>query len=94
MKNLALRNNADILFDSIEKSKEKKVVLDFKDIQFMSRSFAQQYLLRKKRCDKEIKEINIKEDVANMFEIVKNQKTKSQFHAKDFEIIEVTSVFT
>jgi len=92
MKNLALRNNVDILFDSIEKSKENKVLLDFKDIQFMSRSFAQQYILRKKTCKKEVEERNIEENVANMFKIVKNQKMKSHFLARDFEIIEVTSI--
>ena len=92
MKNLALRSNADMLFDSIDKSKEKKIILDFRDIQFMSRSFAQQYLLRKKKSNKEVEERNIEENITTMFEIVKNQKTKSQFRAKDFEVIEVTSI--
>ena len=48
MKTLALRSNADLLFDSIEKSKQKQVIVDFSNIEFMSRSFAQQYLMRKK----------------------------------------------
>lgn len=93
MKNLALRSNADVLFDSVKKSKEDKVILDFQDIKFMSRSFCQQYLLRKKECKKKIEEINIADDVAKMFDTVKNQRSESQFNAKDFEIIEVPSQY-
>lgn len=92
MKNLSLRYNANLLFDSIDKGKEQEVVLDFKNITFMSRSFAQQYLSRKKASPKKIVENNIPEVVAKMFNVVKKQKTVSIFKAKDFQVIEIPPV--
>lgn len=89
MKMLALRSNADFLFDSIDKSKEKKIILDFSEIQFMSRSFAQQYFLRKKQSSKKVTEINVPKNIAKMFDLVKKSRVSAEFKAKDFEIIEV-----
>jgi len=77
LKNLSLRYNANLLFDSIDKSKEQEIVIDFKNIQFMSRSFAQQYLMRKKQSTKKIVAKNVPEVVAKMFMVVKKQKTES-----------------
>ena len=92
LKNLSLRYNADLIFDSIDKSKEKEIVLDFSDINFMSRSFAQQYLLRKKKSSKKVIEKNAPQVVTKMFDVVKKQKTKSSFKAEDFTLIEVPPV--
>ena len=91
MKTLALRSNADLLFDSIEKSKQKQISVDFSDIEFMSRSFAQQYLMRKKNSSKKVIEKNIPKDVAKMFALVKKPRAPTAFKAKDFEIIEVSA---
>ncbi len=91
MKTLALRSNADLLFDSIEKSKQKQVIVDFSNIDFMSRSFAQQYIMRKKRSLKKIIEKNIPEDVGKMFALVKKPKAPTAFKAKEFEVIEVSA---
>ena len=92
MKTLALRNNADLLFDSIDKSKERDVVVYFSDIKFMSRSFAQQYCLRKKQSSKTVKKVNVPKEVDKMFCLVKKPRAQPVFKAKDFEVIEVTSV--
>ena len=94
MKNLSLRYNANLLFDSIDKSKEQEIVLDFSKITFMSRSFAQQYLMRKKQSPKQIVEKNVPEVVAKMFMVVKKQKSESVFKAKDFQVIEIPPLHT
>lgn len=91
MKTLALRGNADLLFDSIDKSKQKQISVDFSDIDFMSRSFAQQYLMRKKKIIKKVTEKNVPEDVAKMFALVKKPRAPTAFKAKDFEVIEVNA---
>lgn len=92
-KNLALRSNANAVFDAIEKAKDKEIVVDFTNINSMSRSFAQQYLMRKAACRKKIIETNISDDVAKMFDLVKSKRDNSiTYKAKDFEVIEVKSV--
>lgn len=91
MKIGALRSNADLLFDSIDKSKQKNVIVDFSGIEFMSRSFAHQYIMRKKASAKKVTEKNIPQDVAKMFALVKKPRMQTAYKAKDFEVIEVTS---
>lgn len=93
MENLALRINADMLFDAIEKSKEDTIKIDFKGIKTMSRSFAQQYLTRKNSCKKKVIEINVSEDVSRMFDLVKKKKDHAvKFKAEEFERFEVPAI--
>lgn len=68
--NLYLREAANRLFDSIEKRKSSEIVFDFEGIQFMSRSFAHQYLTRKAKTKKKIVEIHFSPNLQRMLDII------------------------
>ncbi len=89
--NLALRQNADKLFDEmICSSKSEKVVLDFNRVETMSRSFAHQYLQRKNKCPKEIVEQGLSTDITKMLEIAKSPKIRQ--HPIDFSRMNVVTL--
>ncbi len=75
--NLALRFWAEDLFNSLEKLREKKLVLDFSDIEFMSRSFANEYLKLKKLSYKQIIEKNMSENLKQMLKLAATIKPKT-----------------
>lgn len=52
--------------------------MDFSEIKSISRSFAHQYLIRKRASKKKITEINIPSSVAKMFSIVDSSTKKDQ----------------
>ena len=67
--NLGMRSSAKKLFENLDNG-NSKIVMDFDNIEFMSQSFAQEYVYRKKNTDIEIIEINMNEHVKKMFEII------------------------
>ncbi|MGH9923607.1 MAG: STAS-like domain-containing protein [Nitrososphaerales archaeon] len=69
---LALRTVADDLFDWLESLPADRITLDFTGIRSISRSFAHQYVSRKKTSTKQINEINLPDNVAKMFWIVEH----------------------
>ena len=75
---LALRNSADRFFDFIDSIKQDNIIIDFKKVEFISRSFAHQYYLRKKSSKKIINEINMSLNIKKMFKIVSEPKQKKQ----------------
>jgi anti-anti-sigma regulatory factor len=74
--NLAFRKNADNLFDRIDSSPSQDITLDFSKVSTVSRSFAHQYIQRKKKSNKNITEVGVKEDVKKMMEIAKANKVR------------------
>ena len=58
----------------VNNTHEKEVILDFSGINFMSLSFAQEYVYQKQSCDKIIKEINMNDEIKPMLEIVENRQ--------------------
>ncbi|WP_296806635.1 STAS-like domain-containing protein [uncultured Methanobrevibacter sp.] len=66
---------AEEFFDGINNSDYNKITIDFDNVKFVSRSFAQEYLFQKLKTDKEIVEVNVPEDAQKMFDVV----------SKDFE---------
>ncbi len=72
--NLATRRAADELFDFIQARPGKAVILNFRRVEFMSRSFAHEYLLKKKETRKRIVEKNMVSSVKRMFTFVKKEK--------------------
>ncbi|MBI2184597.1 MAG: DUF4325 domain-containing protein [Thaumarchaeota archaeon] len=76
--NLMLRGVADAFLDRLEKTDSKVIVLDFDGVQSISRSFAHQYTVRKKKTSKEIKETNLPENVSKMLEIVERSLPSSK----------------
>jgi len=78
---LGFRDLAESFFHKLKKEKSDIIEIDFRNVEFISRSFAHEYLQRKKNFEKEIREINVPNNVRNMFEYVlisikKPQKAK------------------
>lgn len=73
---LALRDAADSFFDELEKM-EIDVEVDFSNVRSISRSFAHQYMLRKKTSHRRIIELNVPQNVTKMFDIVSKSGRKS-----------------
>ncbi len=61
---------------NLENLLNKEIILDFKKIEFISRSAAHEYLKQKSISSKEIKEINLSSNVLAMFLLVKRQINK------------------
>ncbi len=76
--NLALRFWADDLFNSLEKLHEKKLVLDFSGIEFMSRSFANEDLKLKKLSYKQITEKDMSENLKQMLKLAATTKVETR----------------
>lgn len=67
---------ADDLFKYINNLKEEEICLDFKDIEFMSLSFTQEYIYQKNKSLKKIKEENLSKDVEPMLKLVETRKKR------------------
>ena len=68
-KELGIRSKIEDLFSSID-SNTTKVIMDFTNIEFMGRSFAQEYLNRKHFAPFEVIEKNVPKDIQKMFDII------------------------
>ncbi len=75
--NLATRRAADELFDFVEASPNKTIILNFKSIVFVSRSFAHEYILKKGEASKKVIEKNMSTPVRKMFKMVNSEKRAS-----------------
>ena len=73
--NLGMNYAAESLFKKINNSSKSDIEINFKDVIFMSRAFAQEYVYQKNKTYKNIVEKNKSEDIQLMFDVVK----------KDFE---------
>lgn len=67
-KKLGMGPTAKKLFQEINKSSE--TVLNFENIEFMSRSFAQEYVFQKHNTTCKITEINMSPSIKQLLEIV------------------------
>lgn len=67
-KDLALRSWAEHLFGVIESSPKRAVTLNFDGVEFMSRSFANEYLKLKSESKKVIREQNVGPFLKDMFQ--------------------------
>lgn len=73
---LFLRQTAVNFFKEMNKLKDEKITIDFKGIEFMSRSFAHEYLRQKTKSKKDINEISVPSDIKKMFTYVENAQAK------------------
>ncbi len=73
---LALRDSARKFFIKIESAPEKEITVDFRNVHSISRSFAHEYVTRKNKSNKLIKEINVPYNIRKMFEVVEEPKEK------------------
>ena len=67
------------LFERINNIKKSDIFIDFKDIGFISRSSAAEYLKLREGSDKRIIEKNMSEEVKSMFRLVEKQFRKVNF---------------
>jgi len=74
--NIFTRNTISSFFEKINHTKEAEITLDFKDIEFISRSCADEYLKQKEDSEKQVIERNMSNEVCSMFNAVKNQYDK------------------
>ena len=72
---LGVGPTAKKLFDEIQQ--ESAVILNFENIEFMSRSFAQEYVFQKHNTQTEIEEINMAESIGKLLEVVEDDFKRS-----------------
>lgn len=77
--NIFTRNTISTFFERINKEKEVEIELDFSEVQFISRSCADEYLKQKKASNKKVVEVNMPDEVYLMFNAVKSQYDKAGF---------------
>jgi len=70
---LMLRSNVASLFRKIAKLDAPRVIVDFSGVEFMSRSFADEYLASKAASPKRIQDRNVPVEVRRMMDLVSNQ---------------------
>jgi hypothetical protein len=75
-KDLALRDSANNLFTKLNKTKNKEIIIDFKNVKSITRSFAHQYQENKTLSKKKIYEENVPTNVSKMFKIITNTNTE------------------
>lgn len=69
-KMIITRNAVANFFSFLSQIQKKEIVLDFSEVEFISRSCADEYTKRKLASNKKIKEINISRNVSSMFLLV------------------------
>lgn len=74
--NIFTRKTISAFFEKINSQKEAEIVLDFKGVDFISRSCADEYLKQKEESNKKIIERNMSKEVCSMFNAVQNQYEK------------------
>lgn len=75
---LAIRSSVKQLFKNIESLPASAITIDFKDVQFMNRSFAHEYLIQKNHINKKILEINKSQNIVKMFSVVENSSEEKE----------------
>ena len=71
---IVTRNSMKLFLDKLSRAFSKEIVLDFKDISFISRSCADEYIKWKVITSKnKITEVNMNDDVRMMFKLVSLQ---------------------
>ena len=74
--NIFTRKTISAFFEKINSQKEAEIVLDFKGVDFISRSCADEYLKQKEESNKKVIERNMSKEVCSMFNAVQNQYEK------------------
>ena len=73
---LALRSWAEELFNTLAEKRGRVLVLDFSGIEFVSRSFAHEYLKRRQSFNATIREKNMNPNVKQMFRLAAQVPSK------------------
>jgi hypothetical protein len=81
---LMLRSNVAPLFKQFARSAVPRIVLDFSGVEFMSRSFADEYLAAKAASRKRIEERSTPFAVRRMLELVSKQLITASSRPRDY----------
>jgi len=73
--NLSIRSGAKLFFDQVNTIPESEISINFEGSEFISRSFAQEYIKQKRNSNKQIKEVKMPENIRSMIELVENSPT-------------------
>lgn len=85
---LALRDSAREFFEFVESLPSTEVVLDFKDVRSISRSFAHEFICRKRISQKKVKEVNVPPNVRKMFAVVEiPQEKRLTFNTRMIKVV-------
>ena len=76
--NIFTRSSMSDFFKKLNKLKEKDMTLDFKSVEFISRSCADEYIKQKSKSKKKIVEANMSKEVYFMFDVVRKQYAKEK----------------
>ncbi len=87
---LALRDSAREFFELVESLPSEEVVLDFKDVRSISRSFAHEFVDRKRSSQKKVREVNVPQNVRKMFAVVEEPREKQ--HIFNTRVIRAVSL--
>ena len=68
-KKLGMRSSAEELFSKFSDD-DSNIIMDFDNVEFMSRSFAQEYVYQKHKTKANIEERNMSGSVKDMYNIV------------------------
>jgi hypothetical protein len=75
---LALRHAADSFFSKLELLPDDNLVVSFSGVRSISRSFAHEYTLRKKKSTKKITESDVPLNVKKMFQLIINVRGRKE----------------
>ena len=76
----AYRISANKLFNFIDKLNEENIIIDFSNVEGITHSFASQYFDDKKLTKKNIKELDMNDNVTKMFKTLNNKKTFNDYN--------------
>jgi len=92
---LSTRATARCLYDEAMRTSKKKIILDFQDIEFASRSFMDEinYLINN-QDQKEFIKVNMNDQVMKMNELVQKPASKEEWDSenKEYEDSEIVTI--
>lgn len=75
---LMLRSTVGPFFEDLERLDAKRVIVDFSDVEFMSRSFADEYLSLKAASKKRVEETRVPAEAQHMLDVVSRQRASTR----------------
>ncbi len=74
--NIFTRSSISEFFKKLKKLKNSEILIDFKNVEFISRSCADEYIKQKNAIKKKLVEVNMSKNVYSMFDTVRKQYEK------------------
>lgn len=78
--NIITRNSMRSFFKKVNSIKDKDIVIDFKNINFISRSCAAEYIKQREETNKNLIEENMSKEIKSMFAVIVKQLKSINFN--------------